>query len=59
MGWNKKVKAKAKAEKVYSMKIIAEYPPNLCKNIDTHIQDEFRTPYRHNQKRTTPTTHHN
>jgi hypothetical protein len=34
--------------------IIAENFPNLCNNTDTHIQKEFWTLNRHNEKSTTP-----
>jgi hypothetical protein len=37
-------------------KIIAEKSPDLCNDIDTHVQEAFRTPNRYDQKRTNP--HH-
>jgi hypothetical protein len=34
--------------------IIVENSPNLCNNVDTHAQETFQTPSRHDQERRTP-----
>jgi hypothetical protein len=39
--------------------IIAENFSNLCNDIDTHVQEAFQTPNRHDQKKNNSTSHLN